>query len=89
MSWWERIAAAQGSSATVDGTPGTRRARGRSVYDDRYRSTGPVTVVMTQTGRLLGLERDGHFEPTQPCCPAPRTCERGECWTALEGAREL
>jgi hypothetical protein len=61
----------------------------RSVYDDRSQGTGPVAVVMTHTGRFLGLERDGHFEPTQPCCPDPRSCERGECWTALEGSRGL
>jgi hypothetical protein len=42
-------------------------------------------IVMAHNGEWLGVERDGQFEPAQPCCPDPLHCQRDECWTPLQG----
>jgi hypothetical protein len=64
--------------------PGCRWPKpGPSVYERRDQAHGPVTVVMTHTGRFVGLERDGDFEAAQPCCPDPSQCRREECWKPL------
>jgi len=49
------------------------------VYEDRFRQSKP-TIVMTQTGKWLGVERDGEFEAPQSCCANPIECHRPECW---------
>jgi hypothetical protein len=85
MTWWQNIGGPGAPRPPAGSGRGPRP--GPSVYDGRYEATGPVVVVMTRTGQFLGVERDGHFEPAQPCCADPLKCERSECWTTLEGAR--
>lgn len=53
---------------------------GPSVYAERFRQQGPVTIVSTHGGKWLGVERDGGFEPARPCCANPLECHRPECW---------
>jgi hypothetical protein len=71
MAWWER-------SGRSEDQPVKPRGR-RSVYEDRLPPVRP-TIIFTPTAGLLGIEVDGKFHPTGPCCEDPLYCERQECW---------
>ena len=72
MAWWER------SGDRSEDQPVKPRGR-RSVYEDRLPPVRP-TIIFTPTDGLLGIEVDGNFLPTGPCCEDPLYCERRECW---------
>jgi hypothetical protein len=75
---------------TWNGQPwpkGTPRP-GPSAYGDPARlAPSKVVTVMTVTGKFLGMEVDGEFQPAKPCCPDAMKCRRPECWKPLEEFR--
>jgi hypothetical protein len=75
----QRAARAPRSRATDRAGRRVDRRDEKSTYEGRY-TQGPVTFVLTRTGKFLGVERDGEFEPARPCCTNPLECHRPECW---------
>lgn len=85
----QRQSLSRTGSARKPSGDGPPVSRGRSVYEDHYggEAAGPITVVLTQFGKFLGVERGGVFEPAKPCCADARECQRPECWTPLGDLR--